>query len=204
MWRDDYTCRQCGRQGARVEFSRSMRGKDTTDPERQAWRKRLGDLNQTHISLEDNEMTKSQTLQIEQSKLREDINASLAKDGELEDAERAELAKLTTRAQNLEGELRAAILIDGEQVPEERETVDGEEREYRELLGKASLGELFEAVIDHAQPSGATAELQQADKSGQQPCAAFHAYRRPIPSRDARRDERFAIRSADSSGSFSK
>ena len=56
-------------------------------------------------------MTKLQTLQIRQSETREKINSLLGNEARTEE-QTAELEKLTTEAQGLEVELRAAIVAE--------------------------------------------------------------------------------------------
>ena len=109
-------------------------------------------------------MTPVQRLTLEQSEVRQKINGLLGKD-EFTDTERAELGKLTTRAQQVETEYRAAVVaasVDGDGAPEEITTETPEDRELRSLLGDASLGLIFEAVLEHRQIDGREAELQQA------------------------------------------
>ena len=112
-------------------------------------------------------MTKSQKLQIEQSEKRERINALLGKD-ELTDDERAELGTLTTRAQEVEIELRAAIVAEAGEADERRAEFengsngDGEMAEHRALMDGATLAE----YLNHAQAGtaldGREAELNAA------------------------------------------
>ena len=59
-------------------------------------------------------MRKTVKLQIEMSEKREKINALLGKEEGLSDEERAELDALTKRAQEIEIELRAALVVDSE------------------------------------------------------------------------------------------
>ena len=69
-------------------------------------------------------MRKTVKLQIEMSEKREKINALLGKE-ELSDDERAELDTLTKRAQEIEVELRAALVADGESEERARAAFDG-------------------------------------------------------------------------------
>ena len=105
-------------------------------------------------------MTKLQTLQVEQSELREQINGRLGED-DLTDEKRGELDGWTKRAQELEVELRAAIVA---QPPEEtREvTVDAEHRERVELRSKARLSNYLQAFAQGRMPTGAEHELSAA------------------------------------------
>ena len=111
-------------------------------------------------------MTKKQKLQLEQSEKRQKINELLGKD-ELSDEQRAELDTLTKRMQEIEPELRAAIVAEGED--EQRaaglftnDGGDGESAEVRQLRGKARLGAFVEAALEQRSVTGAEAELNAA------------------------------------------
>ena len=107
-------------------------------------------------------MTPSQKLRIEQSEIREKINAALAKD-ELSDEERGELDTLTKRAQEIEVELRAAIVVeDAEEKRALETTPDAEMRERLELREKATLTGYLRAALSGRRVDGAEAELQNA------------------------------------------
>ena len=101
-------------------------------------------------------MTKRQKLQIEQSELRQKINALLGLD-ELTDEQRAEMEADTKRAQELEPELRAAIVSEGAEEAEARgqfgNNGDGESAEVRQLLGSTLL-------TDYMGPAGAGAAIE--------------------------------------------
>ena len=101
-------------------------------------------------------MTKRQKLQIEQSELRQKINALLGLD-ELTDEQRAEMEAHTTRMQTLEPELRAAIVSEGAEEAEARgqfgNNGDGESAEVRQLLGSTML-------TDYMGPAGAGAAIE--------------------------------------------
>ena len=109
-------------------------------------------------------MLKSQTLQLEQSEKRQQINDLLAKD-EMTDDERASLEVLTVRAQQIEVEFRAALVIENSDL-EDRKLEDGdtdaETRARLELRGKASLGAYVVAALRGRAVSGAELELQAA------------------------------------------
>lgn len=114
-------------------------------------------------------MTNRQRLEIEQSSIRERINASLAKEGELKPEERTELDKLTTRAQALEVELRAAIVLDDpptkidEPVPAPEDAPKSEERELRKMFADAQLGSYVSAAMTGGTVSdGVERELNDA------------------------------------------
>ena len=75
-------------------------------------------------------MTTKQKLLVEQSEKRQALNTLLAKD-ELQDSERKELEGLTKRAQEIEVEMRAAILAEPEPQLETRQMVYGMDAEQR-------------------------------------------------------------------------
>ena len=100
-------------------------------------------------------MLKSQKLTIELSEKRQRLNALLEK-SDLSSEEKSERESLTTRLQEIEPELRAAITAEAV-----TETTDpGEDAELRALVTRANLGGIFEAVIEHRATSGAEKELQ--------------------------------------------
>ena len=107
-------------------------------------------------------MTRRQRLQLEQSEKRQKLNELLALD-ELSDEQRGELESLTKRMQEIEVEIRAAIVAEGEE--EQRMAAEfGDEpegRELRALIDGASAGVIFGATLEHRQTDGKTAELQQ-------------------------------------------
>ena len=72
--------------------------------------------------------------------------------------QRGELTTATERGTALEGELRGAILAEPEVTI--TENGDTEARELEALTGRADMGNIFTAVIEHRQTEGAEAELQ--------------------------------------------
>ena len=109
-------------------------------------------------------MLNSQRLQIEQSQLREQINKTFDS-GELSDDKRADLDKLTKRAQEIELELRAALTAEGMETAAVTEPVtepDAEIRERLELRRRAQLTNYLTAAMQGRMPAGAEAELQAA------------------------------------------
>ena len=110
-------------------------------------------------------MRKSQELAIEQSELRERVNALLEKDGEtLTDEERAELTKKSERLQAIEPELRAALTIEAKEDDEARARFSEDDPEHRELIrlaGRANVGNIFVSAIERRATEGAEAEIQQ-------------------------------------------
>ena len=104
-------------------------------------------------------MTTLQKLQIRQSETREKINSLLGNEARTEE-QTAELEKLTTEAQKLEPEIRAAIVAE----PDPEEILvegDAETRELRQLTEKANVGDILSATFEKRQTSGEAAELQK-------------------------------------------
>ena len=98
------------------------------------------------------------------SEKRQALNTLLSKD-ELSDTERGELEGLTKRAQEIEVELRAAIIAEPEAHLETREMVhglDSEQRERLELRSQASLTNFLTRYMSGKMPQGRELELQQA------------------------------------------
>ena len=109
-------------------------------------------------------MTKLQKLQLEQSEKRQKVNELLALD-ELSDEQRGELGTLTTRLTNLETELRAAIVVEGE--AEARAlgmfgNGDGEAGERGRLLRETRMTEYLGAAAAGIGLTGRPAELNAA------------------------------------------
>ena len=99
-------------------------------------------------------MLASQRLQIEQSELRERVNAALGKDA-LTDEERAKLASDTKRLQELETELRAALVVEGaEEQRAAADAPDAEMRERLELRRRASVTNYLTAALDRHSGNG--------------------------------------------------
>ena len=95
-------------------------------------------------------MTTKQKLQIEQSEKREKLNALIGKET-LEDSERGELDALTKRLQEIEPELRAAIVAEAEEESRaaglfDNGNGDGEAGERGRLLKETRLAEYFTAA----------------------------------------------------------
>ena len=103
-------------------------------------------------------MTRKATIAVEKSEKRQRANELMTKADELTTEERAELDTLTKRLQELEVELRAAIVL--EETQEQRADGSPENREYRDILGRANMGSIFEATIEHRQTEGVERELQ--------------------------------------------
>ena len=112
-------------------------------------------------------MTPKQRLQVEQSEKREAVNNLLA-ETELNDEQRAELDTLTKRLQDIEPELRAAIVAEtDEQREREREfeagaNGDGTPAEVRALLGRVGIAEYVGAALDGRALAAEAGELNEA------------------------------------------
>ena len=107
-------------------------------------------------------MTPRQKLELEQSTIREKIAGVLNAEGDRTDEQRAELAQLTTRAEQLEVELRAAIVADSEPRPVEKREGDGEDREREKLREATSVAEFAAAALAGRAPGAAAAEYRSA------------------------------------------
>ena len=92
-------------------------------------------------------MKSSQRVALEMSEKREKLNGLLGVE-ELSDDQRTEMGTLTERLQQLEVEARAAILAEGETTVTKTVT-DGESDELRSLIGRANIGAIFEATLEH-------------------------------------------------------
>lgn len=135
-------------------------------------------------------MKKSIQLRIEQSEVHEKLRTlnAVAPD-ELTDEQRGEMATLSTRAQQLEPELRAALVAeDAEQRTEATDDagLTTEQRDRLELRGRASLTEYIRAVDRGRGIVGAERELQQAARVPDNgvPFELWHT--RPVLEREAR------------------
>ena len=109
-------------------------------------------------------MTPLQTLLIEQSEHREKTNTILAVEvSKRSDEQKADLTKSTDRLKAIEPDLRSAIVADeAAQTKVAKEFAeDTEGAELRQLIGGASIGDIFSATIEHRATEGRTAELQQ-------------------------------------------
>ena len=125
-------------------------------------------------------MTKKNKLLVEQSELRQRLNELLGK-ADLTDQEREDLESKTGRAQELETELRAAILAEPDTTETRESTIDAETRERLELRGKARLGRFVEAAMRGRVIDGAESELASAAGVDGIP---FELWEKPIEQRD--------------------
>ena len=106
-------------------------------------------------------MTKLNELQLQQSELREKINALLNKESRTEE-ETTELREATDSAQKIEPEIRAALVLEDEADKNAREvSLDPEALELRQLTERSNIGSILGAVVEHRATGGAELELQQ-------------------------------------------
>ena len=117
-------------------------------------------------------MKASQKIALEMSTKREALNALLTVD-ELSDEQRSEMGVLTTRMQQLETEARAAILAEDETTVTKTTVADGESDELRSLIGRANIGNIFEATLEHRATDGAEAEIQTHFKVAANSCSRW-------------------------------
>ena len=109
-------------------------------------------------------MTKLSELQLRQSEIRERINALLSKEDRTEE-ETTELREATDSAQQLEPEIRAALVIEDEADKLAREaSPDPELRERMELRGRVSFARYLNVNARGGLPDGAEGELNAACK----------------------------------------
>ena len=112
-------------------------------------------------------MTAKQRLQLEQSEKRQKLNELLAIEPDQLTAEhRAEMETLTARMQQIEPELRAAIVAEGDEQAQAAgafsDTADGEQAELRSLLSKVSIADYLNPVRSGTQPGTLPAEVNAA------------------------------------------
>ena len=105
-------------------------------------------------------MKKRIKLLLEQSEKRERVNELLALD-ELSDELRSELDATTKRLQEIEPELRAAIVAEAGDETRQAPGDDSATAELRALMRRANAGAIFDATINHRATGGVEAELQQ-------------------------------------------
>ena len=109
-------------------------------------------------------MTPMQTLLIEQSELREGVNAILGKtEDQRTEEERATLVSATERLRAMEPDLRAAVAADETDQTRLRGEFAGDAAgaELRALIAGSSIAAVFTAAVEHRQTDGRVAELQQ-------------------------------------------
>ena len=106
-------------------------------------------------------MSPLKRLQVEQSEKRQKLNALLA-ENELNEEQRAEMEALTKRLQEIEPELRAALVAEGEETREETTSDDGETVEIRRLESRIELRGYMGAALSGRELDGAESEYHAA------------------------------------------
>ena len=119
-------------------------------------------------------MTALQRLQLEQSTLRQGINAVLELGEDITDEQRAELDTSTKRIQNLETEIRAAIVVDSATIETREVSQDAEQRERQELRSNAMLGNYLVAHAAGRMVSGARTGIATGGKRDRHTPRAIH------------------------------
>ena len=103
-------------------------------------------------------MLKSITAALKLSEIREQLNDLNAVTDPTE-AQQTEERDLLASQKTTETEYRAALTAEGDEhstVP-----VNGEDREYRALLGRGNVGRILAAFVEHRSADGAESEIQQ-------------------------------------------
>ena len=102
-------------------------------------------------------MRKSTKLALRASEIRSEVNKL-----EPNDANAEKRTQLTGELETVEAEFRTALTAE-EEAAAAAPAADGltqEEREFRELRSRATLGAVYASVIEHRQTEGAERELQ--------------------------------------------
>ena len=106
-------------------------------------------------------MTARQTIELRRSEIRQRLGAIAELDGDgRTDAIASEQTSLMVELRESEPRLQAAIAAE-ESDTRLKNPGDGEGAEHRALVGRASLGDIFAAVLEHRAAEGATRELQE-------------------------------------------
>lgn len=106
-------------------------------------------------------MLTSQKLDLERSELKEKINGFLGRD-DLTADDRAEMANLTKRAQEVEGEYRAALTAESLDSETRTNAPDGEGLEIRSLLDGISIADYLTPAVAGIGLEGRARELNAA------------------------------------------
>ena len=109
-------------------------------------------------------MLASQKLAIRASEIRTKLAALAGTEGDLGDEAKTEISTLRNEYTDVETRYTAAVV--SEDVRETKSTESPEATEYRALVDKAELGEIYAATIEHRNTAGAEAELQSHLKIG--------------------------------------
>ena len=106
-------------------------------------------------------MTILQKLQVRQSEIRQSLNKLLGNDARTE-AEQGELERLTSEGQQIEPEIRAAIVATPDQETIVTSTGDPETRERLAIRSKTGLADFFAAAAGGREVVGAAKEYASA------------------------------------------
>ena len=110
-------------------------------------------------------MTRSQKLALRQREIRGRLSEIADLDGDaLTDAIRSETSTLDREFRDCETRLAASLIAEGADDGQRTDPTDPAEREYRQLLGRASVGSVLTAVMGGRLADGPEAELQQHHK----------------------------------------
>ena len=140
-------------------------------------------------------MTRLQKIQLKQSDTREKVAALL----DLEtrsDEQNDELKKTTLELRSLESDYQAAVALEGTDAEptETRNEGDAEDREKRQLLGKAMLSNFIRAAVSGKTITGAEAEASEAfNCPGLVPLELFDSLRLETRSEDGQDRETRAV-----------
>ena len=104
-------------------------------------------------------MTPIQTLEIRAGEIRKRL-ADIGGMAELTDKTRSELDKLKLEYSDNDSR-RAALVIAGDAPVTHIETRSAEGREFRGLVNRSNVGEIFDAALGKRAVDGASAELQK-------------------------------------------
>ena len=116
-------------------------------------------------------MTKLQKLTLRASSIRSRLN-ELTQKAELTAEQRTESDNLTNEFQDVETRRRAAIVLEGNPA-----TDGGEERALQRLTDRASLGSIFDSILESRSTDGAEKEIQGHYKlNGNQVPLSLFAY----------------------------
>ena len=113
-------------------------------------------------------MTTAQKLQIRASEIRQRLN-EISGLADLTAEQRQESDRLTGEFRDTETKLRAAIIAEGDEAERRAaglDTEDAEQRERRELRGRAQLHRFVSAAIERRGVDGAEAEYAAAENCG--------------------------------------
>ena len=108
-------------------------------------------------------MKVSAKIQVQMSEVREKLNGLAGETEALTEEQRATADAAHAEILDLELKLRSALVAEGDAEERAKELFSDtpEAVEYRALVGRASVGRICEATLEHRQTDGAENELQQ-------------------------------------------